>query len=78
MPRMEDRWRVTVRLTEEAHSGWVDASFRRGVTIAALMEAIGIFMARHPVEPQEPPLVDIRDEVVNQARLVDAERRKRR
>lgn len=70
---MADRPRLSIRLSEEAHSGWMDACAREGVSLTSLVEAIGRGLHEDP-----RPLLERGADLIQAARLIDQERRNRR
>lgn len=70
---MAERSRVSIRLTTEAHSGWDRACRIAGVTMTALIEAIG-----RDLEADPHRLLNRGSDVVDAAKAIDQERRNRR
>lgn len=67
-----DERRLGARLSDEAADGWHQFADLHGVSVSALLEAFGRALAA-AVEGREPRLA----EVVDEARVIDTERRKR-
>jgi hypothetical protein len=65
--------KVTVRLSDEARSGWERVCEHEGVSLTALMEAIGCVF--HETGVTQLPAAGM---VLERARRIDAERRTRR
>lgn len=65
---MEELRAVTARLTPASWANWSAVARTHGVTLAALMEAIGIHL----------PSIDLPVAVVELAKDIDVERRRRR
>lgn len=59
-----------MRLSEEARRGWEALALRHGVTMSALMEAVGLRLVSGANEPVPPELLEL-------ARKIDFERRRR-
>jgi hypothetical protein len=68
-----ERVKVSIRLTEEAHAGWARACANSGVTMTALIEAIGLELHRTP-----SALGDRGPDILAAARAIDHERGSRR
>ncbi|MCU0270399.1 MAG: hypothetical protein MUF83_17375 [Acidimicrobiales bacterium] len=61
-------------LTQEAHDSWHDVAAEHGVSVSALLEAIGQFWT----ESSNGDGAQLqRDALVKQARRIDADRRRR-
>jgi hypothetical protein len=67
-----NRVQVTTRISLDARRGWDRGCLAGGVTMTALMEAIGLELLEHGVRS------DVGHEVVERARQIDLERRSRR
>lgn len=70
---MAERITISLRLTPEAHRGLMRACEAAGVTMTALLEAIGLELARNPGS-----LGERGPDIVAAARQIDQERRNRR
>lgn len=70
---MAERSRVSIRLSDEAHRGLDTACQGAGITLTALIEAIGLTAAREP-----SALTDRGPDIIELARAIDLERRNRR
>jgi hypothetical protein len=70
---MPDTTTVTMRLTPGARAGYEKVCLAQGVTLTALMEAIGCVFLESGV--RELPAAQM---VLDRARMIDAERRSRR
>lgn len=68
-----ERIKVSIRLTQEAHSGWDRACRISGVTMTALVEAIGLELERTPTA-----LGERGPDILEAARQIDWERGSRR
>lgn len=66
--------KITVRLTEDSLDGWYRVALGAGVSLTALMEAIGLDMAQRGVVPENRQ----GQEILVNARKIDQERRNRR
>ena len=64
------RRQVHVKICEASWDGWDTYARKQGVTLAALIDAIGHYLAKGAVEGAEAKTVD-------EARQIDADRRKR-
>jgi hypothetical protein len=66
-------------ITDEARAGWDAWLTRQGITVAALLEAIGLQLGDDPrmdmPYEMQPPHVRV---VIDRAKAVQAERKKRR
>jgi hypothetical protein len=72
-------------LTDEAHDTWHRVADESGVTVSGLVEALATYFAEHPPagdlatgESPDDGAFPQWPEVVRAARLVDAQRRRRR
>lgn len=68
---MAERITVTVRLSPDSRRGWERAALRGGVTLTALVEAIGMTLL-----DQDGTVTNAA--VLTLARMIDQERRNRR
>jgi len=59
-----------VRLSDDARRGWERLALRHGVTMSALMEAVGLRLVSGDHEPVAAELLEL-------ARRIDYERRRR-
>jgi cytochrome c oxidase subunit IV len=59
-----------VRLSDDARRGWERLALRYGVTMSALMEAVGVRLMSGEGEPVPAELIEL-------ARKIDYERRRR-
>lgn len=69
---MTERVQVTTRISPDSRRGWDRACLAAGVTMTALMEAIGLDLLEHGIRS------DAGREMVERARQIDLERRSRR
>jgi hypothetical protein len=70
LPRMADRSRPNIRLTEPARAGWDRLCTTERVTLTGLMEAIGLELAEgHHIIPAS---------VIERAATIDRNRKSRR
>lgn len=67
------RRNLHVRVTDESFDGWTAFANRHGVSLAALVEAMGVQLGE-TLDPESEPGW----KMVEQARRIDAERRSRR
>jgi hypothetical protein len=74
MPYETDRAALHAYLSLEAHSAWVTLSEANGVSVTALLEAIGLELE---AEIAKADADEIRQALVKKARRIDAERRRR-
>lgn len=70
---MAERIAVTIRLSPEARRGWDKVTVAQGVTLTALVEAIGLVFDETGLS-----LLPAAGMVVARAMAIDAERRERR
>ncbi len=68
---MEPLSRLNAELSDEAHDAWRAFAHAHGVSVTALLEAVGLALRE-----QVPPS-DALEAVVESARLIDSERRER-
>lgn len=73
MVRAVGSYRLTVRLGDEARRGWAKGAHVTGCSITALLEAIGQELDRDPTG-----VLARGEDVIELARQVDEDRRKRR
>jgi hypothetical protein len=63
---------VTVRLSDAARAGWEDVCLAHGVTLTALVESIGCTFAETGITLLPAAMM-----VIDRARQIDADRRRR-
>ncbi len=61
-------------VSEDAHDSWHDFAAENGASVSALLESLAPALKSSPDTPFQVSL----DEVINQARRTDAQRRRRR
>lgn len=69
----EERVKVTTRLSQEARAGLLRACEMEGVSLTALLEAVGRDLHANPRR-----LLDRGSDLIAEARLIDRERQQRR
>ena len=70
----DERRAIHAYLTAESHDVWHKASEQAGVSLSGLLEAMATDMAAHPPSEGGQPRWD---DVVESARKIDAQRRRR-
>ena len=72
---MTERRTINVRVSPKSAAGWTAFSNNTGASLSAIIEAIGRYLDSIEGDPNQ--LTDVAVDMVNEARSIDAERRRR-
>ena len=71
---MSDKKVISAKISKESADGWRDFCHDNGVSLTALIEVAGLQLAQET----NPPTIEARVKMVEEARRVDIDRRMRR